>query len=173
MDDSIGEMGYELIWSGNKSNAGQESTVTIPTGVKVWPYSSYMVQVTFPTGLIFHLDDGSINSINLYVGKSKYNLIQFKTIYQKDLVMNKELKVRNFFNDIVFKKNVLSSEYVSGYMFNFLGINNDFENVDNILIDENGKTTNDYILIYFYSDHFSTKFTIKGTIDVKLYGKPI
>ena len=162
MDDSIGEMGYELIWSGNISNAGQESTVTISTGVKIWPYSSYMVQVTLPSGLVFHIDDGSINQIILYVGKNKYDLIQFKTIYQKDLTLSKEIKVRKFFNDIVFKKNVLNSEYVSGYMFNFLGVDNSFENVDNILIDENGKTTNNYILIYFYSDHFSTKFTIRG-----------
>ena len=173
VDDSIGEMGYKLIWSGNISNAGQESTVTIPTGVKIWPYSSYMVQVTLPSGLAFHINEGSINQIKLYVGKNKYDLIQFKTIYQKDLTLSKEIKVRKFFNDIVFKKNVLSSEYVSGYMFNFLGVDNSFENVDNILIDENGKTTSSYILIYFYSDHFSTKYTIRGTINVKLYGKPI
>ena len=162
-----------MIWSGNISNAGQESTVTIPTGVKVWPYSSYMVQVTLPSGLAINLYDGSVNQIILYVGKNKYKLIQFKTIYQKDLTLSKEIKVRKFFNDIVFKKNVLSSEYVSGYMFNFLGVDNSFENVDNILIDENGKTTSSYILIYFYSDYSSTKYTIRGTINVKLYGKPI
>ena len=173
VDDSIGELGYELIWSGNISNAGQESTVTIPTGVKVWPYSSYMIQVTFPIGLTFNLYDGSVNQIILCVGKNKYKLIQFKTIYDKDLTLNKEIKVRKFFNDIVFKKNVLSSEYVSGYMFNFLGLNDSFENIDNILIDENGKTTSSYILIHFFSDYFSNKFTIKGTINVELYGKPI
>ena len=169
----IGELGYKLIWNGSIKNARKESTVMLPSGVKAWPYSSYMIQVTFPIGLTFHLYDGSINSIDLYVGKNKYKLIQFKTIYQKDLVMNKELKVRKFFNDIVFKKNVLDSEYVSGYMFNFLGINTDFENINNILIDENGNTTSSYILIYFYSNDFSAKFTIEGTIDVKLYGKPI
>ena len=162
-----------MIWQSSISNAGQESTVTIPTGVKIWPYSSYMVQVTLPSGLAFHVDNGSINQIILYVGKNKHDLIQFKTIYQKDLTLSKEIKVRRFFNDIVFKKNVLSSEYVSGYMFNFLGVDNSFENIDNILIDENGNTTSRYILIYFYSDHFSTEYTIRGTINVELYGKPI
>ena len=77
-------------------------------------------------------------------------MIQFKTIYQKDLTLSKEIKVRKFFNDIDIKKNVLSYEYVSGYMFNFLGVDNSFENVDNIQIDENGKTTSSYILIFFY-----------------------
>lgn len=79
MDDSIGEMGYELIWQ--SSFDVTTSDIVIPQNTVFKQYEQYLVKLEVPANCTF--ENTSLNTVDLFfvvgiISTSSYDNIIFK-----------------------------------------------------------------------------------------------
>ena len=161
MDDSIGEMGYELIWS---KSINRTDNIAIPKGTKLYPYTQFMVEVTAKSGF-------TLNNTNNYGGTisvTSYNPFSSSATTTYIVVSSS--------NEGVYRlnKNFTSKVVLNDYkMYNLL--NNKitvFIGGASLTLDSNGKTEVDTeaFVVKNGNYHYSS-FT--GTFEIKLYGNKI
>lgn len=161
MDDSIGELGYELIWNGS---INRTDNIAIPKGTKLYPYTQFMVEVTAKSGLTLNNTNNyggtiSVTSYNPFSSSVTTTYITVSSSNEGVYRLNKDFTSKVVLNDYK-KYNLLNNKitiHIGGA---------------ELILDSNGNTevdTNAFVVKI--ANYQYSSFT--GTFEIKLYGNKI
>ena len=163
MDDSIGEMGYELIWQ--SSFDVTTSDIVIPQNTVFKQYEQYLVKLEVPANCTFK--NTSLNTVNLFfvVGTgstSSYDNIIFKAniLFRTTYTVSENIIIKKVFNF----KTLSTGNDNNGTHFHI------FQNPINI--NSEGKLNESFKILSFVLNP-NESISSRGIKKISLYGRNI
>ena len=163
MDDSIGEMGYELIWQ--SSFDATTSDIVIPQNTVFKQYEQYLVKLEVPANCTFK--NTSLNTVSLFFvlgtgSISSYDNIIFKAniLFKTTYTVSENIIIKKVFN---FKTLSTGNDNNRTYFHIFQ---------NSIKVNSEGKLDEGFKILSFVKDPVE-EISSRGIKKISLYGRNI